>query len=244
MNVRNSGTGVDAGLTGPLLATRTAVWPSRSYARQVATLQRRIGQPIYIVELTFNGLAVGAVFHGEPRVLLDVVAFPRPDPSNHLYPHMLVLDDGRGINLGRIRKLNNPPVEFFLTALLFAGLGFPIIYPTLAFFYVVYSDWLSKKESALNSLSSAGVSNGADHAQLPPLPNVQGGIDFNVNLDNIRIIESEDQRNSGPWEPVINLQHFRQFNLKLIRFERANENEALSYLGIKTAPVQLGKLGN
>ena len=105
MNVRNSGTGVDAGLTGPLLATRTAVWPSRSYARQVATLQRRIGQPIYIVELTFNGLAVGAIFHGEPRVLLDVVAFPRPDPSNHLYPHMLVLDDGRGINLGRIARV-------------------------------------------------------------------------------------------------------------------------------------------
>jgi hypothetical protein len=50
-------------------------------------------------------LAVGAVCHGETRVLLDVVAFPRPDPSNHLYPHMLVLDDGRGINLGRIARV-------------------------------------------------------------------------------------------------------------------------------------------
>ena len=105
MNVRNRGTGVNSDLAGPMLTVRTAVWPSRSYARQVATLQRRIGQPIYIVELTFNGLAVGAVFHGEPRVLLDVVAFPRPDPSNHLYPHMLVLDDGRGINLGRIARV-------------------------------------------------------------------------------------------------------------------------------------------
>jgi hypothetical protein len=105
MNARNKGTGISAGVAGPPLAARTAIWPSRSYARQVATLQHRIGQPIYIVELTFNGLAVGAVFHGEPRVLLDVVAFPRPDPSNHLYPHMLVLDDGRGINLGRIARV-------------------------------------------------------------------------------------------------------------------------------------------
>lgn len=105
MNVRNSGAGVNSGLTGPPLTVRTAVWPSRSYARQVATLQRLIGQPIYFVELTYNGLAVGAVFHGEPRVLLDVAAFPRPDPSNHLYPHMLVLDDGRGINLGRIARV-------------------------------------------------------------------------------------------------------------------------------------------
>jgi hypothetical protein len=105
MKARNKGTGISADLTGLLPASRTAIWPSRSYARQVATLQRRIGQPIYIVELTFNGLAVGAVFHGEPRVLLDVVAFPRPDPSNHLYPHMLVLDDGRGINLGRIARV-------------------------------------------------------------------------------------------------------------------------------------------
>lgn len=105
MKARNKGTGISAGLTAPALMARTTVWPSRSYARQVATLQRRIGQPIYIVELTFNGLAVGAVCHGEPRVLLDIVAFARPDPSNHLYPHMLVLDDGRGINLGRIARV-------------------------------------------------------------------------------------------------------------------------------------------
>ncbi len=105
MNVRNRGNRISSDLTAPPSTLRTAVWPSRSYARQVATLQHRIGQPIHIVELTFNGLAVGAVFHGEPRVLLDVVAFPRPDPSNHLYPHMLVLDDGRGINLGRIARV-------------------------------------------------------------------------------------------------------------------------------------------
>lgn len=84
---------------------RPRVWPSRRYARQVARLRRMVGQPVYIVELTFNGLSIGAVFHGEPRVLLDVADFPRPAPSDGLYPHMLVLDDGRGINLGRIARV-------------------------------------------------------------------------------------------------------------------------------------------
>lgn len=84
---------------------RSTVWPSRNYARQVARLRRMVGQPVYIVELTFNGLSIGAVFHGEPRVLLDVADFPRPAPSDGLYPHMLVLDDGRGINLGRIARV-------------------------------------------------------------------------------------------------------------------------------------------
>jgi hypothetical protein len=90
----------------PSRAAGTAVWPSRGYARQVARLRRAIGRPVFIVELTFSGLAVGAVYHGEPRVLLDITAFPRPDPSNGLYPHMLVLDDGRGINLGRIARVS------------------------------------------------------------------------------------------------------------------------------------------
>ncbi len=91
---------------------RSTVWPSRSYARQVDNLRRRVGQPVYIVELTFNGLAIGAVFNGEPRVLLDIVDFPRPAPSNGLYPHLLVFDDGRGINLGRIARVTvNRPFD-------------------------------------------------------------------------------------------------------------------------------------
>ncbi|MEW6330606.1 MAG: hypothetical protein AB1560_04005 [Pseudomonadota bacterium] len=87
-------------------AAGSTVWPPRGYTRQVARLRRAIGQPVFIVELTFNGLAIGAVYHSEPRVLLDVAAFPRPDPSTGLYPHMLVLDDGRGINLGRVARVS------------------------------------------------------------------------------------------------------------------------------------------
>ena len=63
-------TPVVAGETRPI--ARPRMWPSRRYTRQVARLRRMVGQPVYIVELTFNGLSIGAVFHGEPRVLLDV----------------------------------------------------------------------------------------------------------------------------------------------------------------------------
>jgi hypothetical protein len=87
-------------------SARAAVWPSRTYARQVASLRRRIGQPVYIAEINFDGLSMSAVFHSEPRVLLAIADFPRPDPARGLYPHMLVLDDGRGINLGRIARVS------------------------------------------------------------------------------------------------------------------------------------------
>lgn len=109
MNTPNTGTrdlAMNPDMSRRSRTARTAVWPPRGYTRQVAKLRRAIGQPVYIVELTFNGLAIGAVYHGEPRALLDVVAFPQPDPSNGLYPHMLVLDDGRGINLGRIARVS------------------------------------------------------------------------------------------------------------------------------------------
>jgi hypothetical protein len=83
-----------------------AVWPSPQYAQQVERLRAAIGETVYIVELTFNGLAVSAVYAGEACTLLDVADFPRPDPSRGLFPHMLVFDDGRGINLGRIARVS------------------------------------------------------------------------------------------------------------------------------------------
>ncbi|MBL3591134.1 MAG: hypothetical protein JMN24_15275 [gamma proteobacterium endosymbiont of Lamellibrachia anaximandri] len=42
--------------------------------------------------------------------LLGVVDFPRPDPTKGIAPHLILLDDGRGINLGHIARisLNTP----------------------------------------------------------------------------------------------------------------------------------------
>jgi len=34
-----------------------------------------------------------------------VIAFPAPDPEKRLYPHMLLLNDGRGLNLGRVARI-------------------------------------------------------------------------------------------------------------------------------------------
>jgi hypothetical protein len=33
------------------------------------------------------------------------VDFPRPDPIKGLAPHLVLLDDGRGVNLGRIARI-------------------------------------------------------------------------------------------------------------------------------------------
>jgi len=38
--------------------------------------------------------------------LLDIIDFPKPDPEKYLYPHMLITEDGRGINLGRVARVS------------------------------------------------------------------------------------------------------------------------------------------
>jgi hypothetical protein len=51
--------------------------------------------------------------------LLDVISFPRPDPTKGIAPHLILLDDGRGINLGKIARITvntpfNPPASDIL----------------------------------------------------------------------------------------------------------------------------------
>jgi hypothetical protein len=81
------------------------VWPSKMYARQIERLRLAIGKQVYLLDLSFNGVDIAAILKGEPCILLDVLDFPRPDPSGNLYPHIAVFDDGRGINLGRIARI-------------------------------------------------------------------------------------------------------------------------------------------
>lgn len=82
------------------------VWPCADYAAQVEALRAAVGREIHIAEVRFDGLAVSVVLDGRPRRLLAVVDFPAPDPARDLYPHMLVLDDGHGINLGRVARVS------------------------------------------------------------------------------------------------------------------------------------------
>ena len=90
----------------PLSEDPAALWPSVEYDRQVEKLRAAIGERIYLVELRWNALHVSARFPGKAFELLDVVDFPRPDPSRRLFPHLLLLDDGRGVNLGSILRVS------------------------------------------------------------------------------------------------------------------------------------------
>jgi len=92
------------------------LWPSENYLQQIEQLKKIIGQTIYFVELSVTDINVGVHHTDRGYELLDVVEYPRPDPKTNLYPHYILLDDGRGINLGRIEQISterafNPPPQ-------------------------------------------------------------------------------------------------------------------------------------
>lgn len=98
---------------------RERLWPSANYSQQVERLKQAIGRPVYLVELRPEDIHLGIRFSDTAFELVDVVDFPRPDPEQGLAPHMLILDDGRGINLGRIARVTvdtpySPPRENIL----------------------------------------------------------------------------------------------------------------------------------
>lgn len=81
------------------------VWPSVAYYQQVETLRGMVGQPVYVVEINSGEVNAGVHFPGMPLLLLAVIDFPKPDPYRQLCPHLLVLEDGRGVNLGRVARV-------------------------------------------------------------------------------------------------------------------------------------------
>lgn len=82
------------------------LWPGPEYQRQVEQLRAAIGQPIYLAELDATAVQLGVRITDRAYTLLGIVDFPRPDPSAGLAPHLLILDDGRGVNLGRIARVS------------------------------------------------------------------------------------------------------------------------------------------
>ncbi|MDH5571408.1 MAG: hypothetical protein OEY89_06555 [Gammaproteobacteria bacterium] len=87
-----------------------SIWPSIEYNNQVAQLRQCAGQQIYLLEVNLSEIYITLTHIGRSLTLLDVIDFPNPDPEKYLYPHMLITDDGRGINLGRVARvsLNQP----------------------------------------------------------------------------------------------------------------------------------------
>ena len=96
---------MDMILSGVDLLREGSLWPSAEYDEQIVQLRRNIGKPIYLVELKVTDINLAVIMLGKALVLLDVVAFPAPDPERRLYPHMLLLSDGRGLNLGRVARI-------------------------------------------------------------------------------------------------------------------------------------------
>ncbi len=85
------------------------LWPSAHYHRQVETLRTAIGETIYLVEVVESPIQLSVHLSGTPFVLLGLIDFPRPDPARGLTPHLILLDDGRGLNLGRIARISRRP---------------------------------------------------------------------------------------------------------------------------------------
>jgi len=87
----------------------TSLWPDAIYTTQLERLRGAIGRTVYLVEVAFTPVQLGVSINGTAYILLDVLPFPRPDPSCGLAPHFLLLDDGRGVNLGRIVRVSYTP---------------------------------------------------------------------------------------------------------------------------------------
>lgn len=89
----------------PLDASEGHLWPSPDYARQLEALRAAVGETVFIAELELTDVQLSARLTDKPYVLLGIVDFPRPDPARGLAPHLVLLDDGRGVNLGRIARI-------------------------------------------------------------------------------------------------------------------------------------------
>jgi len=91
--------------------TAEALWPSADYHRQLERLRGAIGETIYLAELCETDVQLGVRLTDRPYQLLGLVDFPRPDPARGLAPHLILLDDGRGVNLGRIARISRRPFQ-------------------------------------------------------------------------------------------------------------------------------------
>ena len=87
------------------------LWPSADYPAQVERLRAAIGERVYLAELRETDIQLGVQVTDRAYELLGVIDFPRPDPARGLAPHLILLDDGRGVNLGRIARISRRPFQ-------------------------------------------------------------------------------------------------------------------------------------
>ncbi|MBK5939316.1 hypothetical protein [Halochromatium roseum] len=87
------------------------LWPSADYQAQIERLRAAIGERIYLAELRETEIQLSVQLTDQAYELLGVIDFPRPDPARGLAPHLILLDDGRGVNLGRIARISRQPFQ-------------------------------------------------------------------------------------------------------------------------------------
>lgn len=82
------------------------LWPDENYDAKLEKLQQLIGHKIFLIEAVVTDINAGIHHTGQAYTLLSIVDYPQPDPKTGLLPHVIILDDGRGINLGRIIQIS------------------------------------------------------------------------------------------------------------------------------------------
>ena len=88
------------------------VWPGAAYHQQIQRLKQAIGSTIFLAEIRSSEVNLSVTMENRGFELLGVIDFPRPDPENNLFPHLILLDDGRGINMGQIARISfNRPFQ-------------------------------------------------------------------------------------------------------------------------------------
>ena len=90
----------------PAAEARGQLWPSPEYDGWVARLREAVGREVYLLELRLSDTHLAYRLTDKPVELLGVLPFPKPDPARRLFPHVLLLGDGRGVNLGRIARVS------------------------------------------------------------------------------------------------------------------------------------------
>jgi len=82
------------------------LWPTENYYQQLEQLHKNLNQSVYIIPLHQSQTSLTFSMSSKPLILIAIVDYPLPDPENHIYPHILVFDDGTGLNLGRILQVS------------------------------------------------------------------------------------------------------------------------------------------
>ena len=83
-----------------------SLWPDKQYYEKIEKLKSLIGQKIYLIEAVITDINASVHHTSQAYTLLAIVDYPQPDHKTGLLPHNIIIDDGRGINMGRIIQIS------------------------------------------------------------------------------------------------------------------------------------------